>query len=114
MALVSHASKLAVPFVILLICFLSFSSQLLFQNLEPEPLSAEEKLWFNVEILAMLICYVRCCITDPGYVPANWEDLVKSNRNDEDESKESPQRRWCKKCDAPKPPRAHHCKICKR
>jgi palmitoyltransferase len=23
-------------------------------------------------------------------------------------------RKWCRKCDAPKPPRAHHCKECKR
>lgn len=28
--------------------------------------------------------------------------------------KKAKRRRWCRKCDRPKPPRAHHCKVCGR
>lgn len=52
--------------------------------------------WFVLAIWA----HLACMLTDPGAVPRNLElgDGMKI----------------CKKCNAPKPPRAHHCSTCQR
>ena len=99
---------LAVPGVLSLITFLAFSSQWLFSKIEPEPLTRRETIIFNSLIVILLICYARAILTNPGYTPKDWKPT--------DISSDSPsaRQRWCRKCQAYKPPRAHHCKICKR
>lgn len=99
---------LAVPGVLCLISFLSFSSQYLFYHIDPEPLTREETITFNLLIAALLICYARSVLTDPGHIPTDW--ALDSNIPSVPVAKP----RWCRKCKAVKPPRAHHCKICKR
>jgi hypothetical protein len=101
-------SHLAVPGVFTLIAFLSFSSQYLFYHIEPEPLTKKETIIFNALIAALLICYARSVLTDPGHIPPDW--AVNSDETTVTGAKP----RWCRKCEAVKPPRAHHCKICKR
>jgi palmitoyltransferase len=100
--------QLAIPGVLGLISFLSFSSQYLFHHIDPEPLSSKETIIFNALIAALLICYARTILTDPGHIPSNW--AVGSDKPTATGAKP----RWCRKCEAVKPPRAHHCKICKR
>lgn len=100
--------RLAVPGVLALISFLSFSSQYLFRHIDPEPLTIKETLIFNSLIAALLICYARSVSTDPGHIPSNW--ALESEKPEATRAKP----RWCRKCEAVKPPRAHHCKICKR
>ncbi|KAE9967485.1 hypothetical protein EG328_008175 [Venturia inaequalis] len=99
---------LAVPGVLCLISFLSFSSQYLFYHIDPEPLTREETITFNLLIAALLISYARCVLTDPGHIPHDWA------LNSDKPSVAGVKPRWCRKCEAVKPPRAHHCKICKR
>jgi palmitoyltransferase len=97
-------SALAVLAALLLISFLSFSSQYLFLSFEP--LGLEESILFNVSIACLLISYFRAIVTDPGRIQFpkgdGGDDGVKSRQ------------RWCRKCEQRKPPRAHHCKVCKR
>ena len=107
----------AIPAVISLISFLSYSSQFLFYFIEPGPLSHTEALWFNVFVLGIWWCYNLACTTDPG--PKGWVGKVVARGIESEENKGEDAQlreglRWCKKCEAPKPPRAHHCRQCGR
>ena len=128
-------SSLAIPSVILLISFLSFTSQFLFTHIGPCPLTHRENVTFNTLITCIFITYFRACFTDPGGIPKNWRKSLliageigdrgkreaakyeKSRMGDHDldggrdNIKEG---RWCRKCDAAKPSRTHHCKSCMR
>ncbi|UKZ90343.1 uncharacterized protein TrAFT101_005366 [Trichoderma asperellum] len=95
--------SLAVPAVCLLIAFLSYFSQVLFNHstLDPGPLSRTESTTFNILLLCLWVSYFRAVTVDPGrYVFA--DQVIEAEG------------RWCKKCQAPKPPRAHHCRHCQR
>ena len=110
----------AIPGVSLLISFLSYSSQFLFYFIEPGPLTHNEALVFNGFVLGIWWCYNLACTTDPG--PKGWVGKGVSRSNKGKESVEGEDEdaqlkegmRWCKKCDAPKPSRSHHCRQCGR
>lgn len=108
---------LAIPAVSVLILFLAYTSQYLFYYIEPGPFSKDQAIWFNVFVFCIWLCYDRACTVDPG--PKGWVNKVtrSDDESDEDESEEVVLKkgmRWCRKCDAIKPPRAHHCKQCER
>ena len=110
---------LAIPAVSILILFLAYTSQYLFYYIEPGPLSKNQAIWFNIVVLATWVCYDRACTVDPG--PKGWikkSGLDSCGSEDEDEVdgelKLKTRMRWCKKCEAVKPPRAHHCRQCGR
>lgn len=106
--------QLAVPAVCFLIFFLAYSSQYLFRSLGP--LTLKETIWFNLLVGCIWICYDRACCTDAGKIPRKVIE-VDDSEDDEAEVKREQLKasvRWCKKCLAVKPPRAHHCKICQR
>ena len=108
MAGVSDATlvqNIAVPAVCLLIAFLGYFSQFVFHNatLDPGPPSRKESIVFNALLAILYLTYFRAVLVDPGrYV---YTDKVL----EVDEKQ-----RWCKKCEVPKPPRAHHCRHCQR
>lgn len=113
--------SLAVPSVCLLIGFLAYSSQYLFYHLEPGPLSTKEAIWFNLLVAGTWLSYERACRVDPGRLPesiANAYLETDPGHSEETQLGERPviplRSRWCKKCKAVKPPRAHHCKQCGR
>ncbi|KAE8448555.1 hypothetical protein EG329_009436 [Mollisiaceae sp. DMI_Dod_QoI] len=104
---------LAVPAVSSLIIFLAYTSQYLFYYIEPGPLSKSEALWFNAFVGCIWWCYDRACTVDPG--ERGWVRRFSEAEEGEDgEVKLQKGMRWCKKCEAVKPPRAHHCKKCGR
>lgn len=116
---------LAIPAVTVLIGFLSYTSQILFLFLEPGPLTKSETWKFNALVACIWICYYRACTVDPGRVPKEWvpkkheagpEKLPVSSLDTSQDKQDdvSTRQRWCRKCAAFKPPRAHHCKICQR
>jgi hypothetical protein len=72
------------------------------------PLTTSEAWVFNLVVAAVAICYYRTSLTDPGRVPR----LDKGKA--EDKVKGKGKMRWCRKCENIKPPRVHHCKVCKR
>jgi len=98
--------SIAVPAVCLLIAFLGFFSQFLFYfstTLEPGPPSRRETIIFNTLLATLYLTYFRTVLVDPGrYVFTEQVIDVDGTQ------------RWCKKCEAPKPPRAHHCRHCAR
>lgn len=110
------AQRLAVPGVSVLVFFLAYSSQWLFQHIEPGPLRKGDAYLFNALVGSLLVCYWRTCFTDPSRIPRDWwetSSAVNGETEGEDEQK-SKRQRWCRKCVTFKPPRAHHCKTCKR
>ncbi|OBT44695.1 hypothetical protein VE00_04364 [Pseudogymnoascus sp. WSF 3629] len=111
--------KLAVPFACGLIAFLSLSSQYLFYHLEPGPLTATEAVWFNTLVFCIWYTYARACRVDPGRLPKSLTEGGAQDGAETAKDADAPanvQRagKWCKKCDAVKPPRAHHCRQCNR
>ncbi|KAF3319901.1 putative protein S-acyltransferase 15 isoform X2 [Carex littledalei] len=54
------------------------------------------------------ISFFVAAVSDPGSVPVNY------GPDAENPQKEGTKSRSCEKCDAYKPPRSHHCRVCKR
>ncbi|PAV72100.1 hypothetical protein WR25_20787 isoform E [Diploscapter pachys] len=87
---------------------------------------------FNILILLTLTAHGRCMLTDPGVVPFSDPNQHRSHVNSSDDDDESAsdgdammQRsrsgyaigdNWtmCTRCKSFRPPRAHHCRVCKR
>jgi palmitoyltransferase len=114
---IPSVEDLAIPAVSVLIIFLAYTSQYLFYYIEPGPLSRDQAIWFNVFVFALWVCYDSACTVDPGrkgWVQKVVESAEDSGDEEDGEGKLTKGTRWCKKCDAVKPPRAHHCKQCER
>ena len=108
-------AHLAVAGVTALITFLAYGSQILFWHIKPAPLDGADAYAFNALVCCIWVTYLRACFTDPGRAPSSAELSNPSNPgNSEDELTRRQRQRWCKRCNAVKPPRAHHCKSCAR
>ncbi|KAL4803045.1 DHHC palmitoyltransferase-domain-containing protein [Aspergillus unguis] len=104
-------SRLAIPAVCTLIAFLAYTSQIFFLYFEDAPLTTEEVWRINILAACIWICYYKSCTVDPGSVPKGW---TPSDRKQIEADQASGRQRWCRRCEAFKPPRAHHCKTCQR
>ena len=110
-----RVEALAYPGVLSLVSFLAFTSQWLFYHIQPGPLRRGEAYIFNALVFALLVCYTRTCYTDPGRIPSDWHEHIQTKDECARVAAEASSRqRYCRKCEMPKPPRAHHCKVCKR
>lgn len=110
-----NLAKLAAPAVVSLVAFLSYSSQYLFGSIEPGPLESRESRVFNTLVACIWVCYARACTTNPGRVPIDWQPDEAENADTVSPPRKAvPRQRYCRKCEATKPPRSHHCRICKR
>ncbi|KAJ4287233.1 Palmitoyltransferase [Kalmusia sp. IMI 367209] len=109
-------NQIAVPGVYLLIFFLGYPSQILFYYLDPAPLTKSELYVSNLVLILIFITYTKSVFVDPGTIPKTYgKGDEKENGNGVGRKGEGLKRtKWCRKCDAAKPPRAHHCKECKR
>ncbi|GAU28040.1 hypothetical protein TSUD_264980 [Trifolium subterraneum] len=67
-------------------------------------------------IASMCISSYRTAIsTDPGRVPSTYAPDIEDNQTPIHEIKrKGGDLRYCQKCSHYKPPRAHHCRVCKR
>lgn len=75
----------------------------------------------------LLWSYFSVVVTDPGGVPAGWRpelDIEKDDGNQPATAEANPSFsagdssahhgvRYCRKCNQYKPPRSHHCSVCK-
>lgn len=69
---------------------------------------------FNTVVFLLVMSHLKAVLMDPGRVPLpssrlDFSDL-HSNKNEYEDSE------WtvCTRCETFRPPRAHHCRICKR
>jgi palmitoyltransferase len=107
-------SQLAVPSVYVLIFFLGYPSQWLLMHFEPRPLTKNELIFSNVILALIFITYTKSVFVDPGTIPKDWAEKQHLGVSEETKQIAAKSTKWCRKCEAPKPPRAHHCKACKR
>ncbi|KAI8366111.1 DHHC palmitoyltransferase-domain-containing protein [Radiomyces spectabilis] len=69
----------------------------------------------NLLVLMVYYNYYLAVTTDPGRIPADWEppsSLLITTKTNPSEGITGP--RFCKSCNIHKPPRAHHCRYCRR
>ncbi|KAJ5698700.1 hypothetical protein N7462_000705 [Penicillium macrosclerotiorum] len=106
-----EVSQLAIPAVSVLISFLAYTSQYFFLYFEAAPLRRDEGWKINIFALCIWVCYFRACFVDPGRLE---KSRLSATPAQQEEDKTTGRQRWCRRCEAYKPPRAHHCKTCKR
>lgn len=62
-----------------------------------------------------LYSFLVCVLTDPGSVPSGYFPDIENHDGSDQESRQAEAlKKRCDKCSAYKPPRAHHCRICRR
>ncbi|KAI8375817.1 DHHC palmitoyltransferase-domain-containing protein [Blakeslea trispora] len=68
----------------------------------------------NIFLVSLYVNYYYACTTAPGYTPEGWEPPYAVLHPPEDVTLPTgiTGPRFCKKCNAYKPPRAHHCRQC--
>ncbi|XP_006573306.1 probable protein S-acyltransferase 16 isoform X1 [Glycine max] len=71
---------------------------------------------FSALAAACALTYRAAISTDPGRVPATYMPDVEDAESPihEIKRKQGGDLRYCQKCSHYKPPRAHHCRVCKR
>lgn len=97
-----------------------------FAVLAPAVMEVFSLTWFLVSgiglwlLFNVLFNYLSCIFTPPGSPSAPLtEDALRRAHAHRDGQAPRPGAGegfslWCKKCDAPKPLRAHHCHVCKK
>lgn len=70
---------------------------------------------FNTIVFMLTMAHLKAVLSDPGTVPLpqsrlDFSDLHSAKKNGIDREE------WtvCTRCETYRPPRAHHCRICKR
>ncbi|CAM6101733.1 unnamed protein product [Calypogeia fissa] len=72
-------------------------------------------VFFSCLAAMCLFCYILAILRDPGRVPSSYMPDLEDNQNALHEVKrKGGDLRYCQKCGHYKPPRAHHCRVCKR
>jgi len=73
---------------------------------------------FNTFIFLMVLSHIKASFTDPGKVPLPKVavDFSEARRGSRKKKKGKTNDEWtvCKYCEMFRPPRAHHCRVCKR
>ena len=74
-------------------------------------------IFFEPLALMTIITHLISMCISPGYVPYPFKSHYISNKLPQTHSNSEKKERddlYCKKCRNPRPPRAHHCRICKK
>ncbi|GAA5836028.1 hypothetical protein JCM9279_002167 [Rhodotorula babjevae] len=112
--------RLWVAGTLALITFIGFSSQLFVVLPSYRYDTRDPALWrllgpFNALLALLYLNYALTVRTDPGRVPLGWEpDWRQFESGEVEVKKQTGGPRFCRTCQAYKPPRAHHCRQCKR
>ncbi|OMO66335.1 Zinc finger, DHHC-type, palmitoyltransferase [Corchorus capsularis] len=110
--------SLPVTAVLLAIAFIYFSTVFIFIDrwfgLMTSPGIMNAVVFTGVAVTCVLN-YAFAILTDPGRVPSNFMPDVEDAEVPVHEIKrKGGDLRYCQKCSHFKPPRAHHCRVCKR
>ncbi|PPQ73379.1 hypothetical protein CVT26_015482 [Gymnopilus dilepis] len=112
----SLVGRLIVNFVLCLICFIAYSSQIFIIWPWYGGVISVELLTllvpFNIFVGFLLWNYFLCVFTDPGRVPPGWQPDTGEDGYEVKRLTGTP--RYCRMCKNYKPPRAHHCRQCNR
>ncbi|KAL5139416.1 putative protein S-acyltransferase 15 [Glycine soja] len=96
--------------VILLMVFVYYCSMFVFLQdwlgLQSSPGTLNAFL-FSLFASLSLFSFFSCVLTDPGHVPSSYAPDVEFSKDNAEQKK-------CDKCFAYKPPRTHHCRVCRR
>ncbi|KAI5399770.1 putative protein S-acyltransferase 15, variant 3 [Lathyrus oleraceus] len=65
--------------------------------------------FFTLFASLALFSFSICVLTDPGHVPPSFYPDVESTN-----SKDNAEQKKCDKCFGYKPPRTHHCRVCRK
>ncbi|XP_022971502.1 probable protein S-acyltransferase 16 [Cucurbita maxima] len=108
----------SVAVVVLAISFIYFSTIFIFIDrwfgLMSSP-GIMNAVVFTAVALMCIANYVLAIFTDPGRVPSTYMPDIEDSENPIHEIKrKGGDLRYCQKCSQYKPPRAHHCRVCKR
>ncbi|EKM84046.1 hypothetical protein AGABI1DRAFT_67210 [Agaricus bisporus var. burnettii JB137-S8] len=107
---------LIVNFVLSLISFIAYSSQIFViwpwygRELSVELITL--LLPFNILVGLLFWNYYLCVNTDPGIVPESWRPDTHMDGYEVKKLTGAP--RYCRMCHNYKPPRSHHCRQCNR
>ncbi|KAI3896731.1 hypothetical protein MKW98_009584 [Papaver atlanticum] len=73
-------------------------------------------LIFSFLALMSFISFITCIVMEPGHVPANFVLEIENGGEvlDQGSNKNGGNPRFCDKCATHKPPRTHHCRVCRR
>ncbi|KIK70662.1 hypothetical protein GYMLUDRAFT_32702 [Collybiopsis luxurians FD-317 M1] len=106
--------RLIVNFVLLLISFIAYSSQIfVIWPWYGRALSVELIVLlfpFNLLVGMLLWNYFLCVTVDPGRVPEDWKPDTHTDGFEVKKLTGKP--RYCRMCQTYKPPRTHHCRQC--
>lgn len=70
---------------------------------------------FSVLAFMCVATYAIAVLRDPGYVPSSFmPDMEDPQASVHEIKRKGGDLRYCQKCSHYKPPRAHHCRVCKR
>lgn len=91
--------------------------QLVIPTMSDSLLGAFNAVLFNILLALLIASHLRAMLSDPGIVPLpqanlDFSDLHSGVRKPLNQSENG----WtvCGKCETYRPPRAHHCRICRR
>ncbi|KZC15111.1 PREDICTED: palmitoyltransferase ZDHHC3 [Dufourea novaeangliae] len=88
--------------------------------------SLQDSLWgpfhvvaFNTVVLLLIMSHLKAVCSDPGVVPLpqsrmDFSDIHTDNPETKIECDERDNWTVCTRCETYRPPKAHHCRICKR
>ncbi|TFK41869.1 DHHC palmitoyltransferase-domain-containing protein [Crucibulum laeve] len=108
--------RIIVNFVLLLICFIAYSSQIFIiwpwygRELTVDILTL--LIPFNLLVGMLLWNYFLCVTVDPGQVPESWKPDTHADGYEVKKLTGGP--RYCRVCQKYKPPRTHHCRQCNK
>ncbi|XP_062500243.1 palmitoyltransferase ZDHHC3-like [Corticium candelabrum] len=96
--------------------------KVLVPSYETSSWSTVHSLVFNIIVVLIIISHVRAVLGDPGQVPLastklDFSEVRLGGQSKDDSSDDSlVKTSWtlCSKCETYRPPRAHHCRTCRR
>lgn len=112
--------RIALPVLVVVaaICYIYFTSVFVFIDrwfgLWSSP-GLMNAVVFTAIAAMCILNYVVAIFTDPGRVPASFvPDIEDTGSPIQEIKRKGGDLRYCQKCSHYKPPRAHHCRVCKR
>eukprot|EP00268_Persea_americana_P017731 TRINITY_DN1858_c0_g1_i1.p1 TRINITY_DN1858_c0_g1~~TRINITY_DN1858_c0_g1_i1.p1 ORF type:complete len:283 (-),score=23.48 TRINITY_DN1858_c0_g1_i1:465-1313(-) len=71
--------------------------------------------FFSILALMSVVTYTIAIVRDPGHVPSSYvPDVEDSDSPIHEIKRKGGDLRYCQKCSHYKPPRAHHCRVCRK